>query len=591
MTPKENMARTSPHREKDKELDDLRHRMRHSAAHVMADAVVQLFPEAKLGIGPPIENGFYYDFQVSRPFTPEDLERIEALMKETISGDASFQKETIGRQASTKFFSHQPFKLELIDEIPPEEPLSTYSHNRFVDLCEGPHVESTGKIAAMKLLSVAGAYWRGDEKRPMLQRIYGTAFESDEALENYLKLLEEAEKRDHRKLGRQLDLFSVHDEVGPGLIIWHPKGGRVRNIIQDYWQELHYRRGYEVVYSPHIGRSRLWQTSGHLEFYSESMYSPIDVDGQEYYVKPMNCPFHIMIYRSALRSYRELPIRYAELGTVYRYERSGVLHGLMRVRGFTQDDAHIFCRPDQVEEEVLGVLDLTFEMLDSFGFADYSISLSTRPDKFVGEVEMWEHATRSLDNALDTRGLEYDMDEGGGAFYGPKIDVKIKDALGRAWQCTTVQFDFNLPERFDLIYQDSDGSRQRPYMVHRAIMGSLERFLGVLLEHYGGAFPLWLAPIQATVIPIADRHIDYAERVKETLKEHGLRVDVDSRKERMALKIRDAQLQKVPYMLVVGDKEREQGTVSVRLRNEEDLGPVSLPSLLERLVEELKGKQ
>ena len=591
MTPKENMARTSPHREKDKELDDLRHRMRHSAAHVMADAVVQLFPEAKLGIGPPIENGFYYDFQVSRPFTPEDLERIEALMKETISGDASFQKETIGRQASTKFFSHQPFKLELIDEIPPEEPLSTYSHNRFVDLCEGPHVESTGKIAAMKLLSVAGAYWRGDEKRPMLQRIYGTAFESDEALENYLKLLEEAEKRDHRKLGRQLDLFSVHDEVGPGLIIWHPKGGRVRNIIQDYWQELHYRRGYEVVYSPHIGRSRLWQTSGHLEFYSESMYSPIDVDGQEYYVKPMNCPFHIMIYRSALRSYRELPIRYAELGTVYRYERSGVLHGLMRVRGFTQDDAHIFCRPDQVEEEVLGVLDLTFEMLDSFGFADYSISLSTRPDKFVGEVEMWEHATRSLDNALDTRGLEYDMDEGGGAFYGPKIDVKIKDALGRAWQCTTVQFDFNLPERFDLIYQDSDGSRQRPYMVHRAIMGSLERFLGVLLEHYGGAFPLWLAPIQATVIPIADRHIDYAERVKETLKEHGLRVDVDSRKERMALKIRDAQLQKVPYMLVVGDKEREQGTVSVRLRNEEDLGPVSLLSLLERLVEELKGKQ
>ena len=591
MNPKENMARTSPHREKDKELDDLRHRMRHSAAHVMADAVVQLFPEAKLGIGPPIENGFYYDFQVSRPFTPEDLERIEALMKETISGDASFQKETIGRQASTKFFSHQPFKLELIDEIPPEEPLSTYSHNRFVDLCEGPHVESTGKIAAMKLLSVAGAYWRGDEKRPMLQRIYGTAFESDEALENYLKLLEEAEKRDHRKLGRQLDLFSVHDEVGPGLIIWHPKGGRVRNIIQDYWQELHYRRGYEVVYSPHIGRSRLWQTSGHLEFYSESMYSPIDVDGQEYYVKPMNCPFHIMIYRSALRSYRELPIRYAELGTVYRYERSGVLHGLMRVRGFTQDDAHIFCRPDQVEEEVLGVLDLTFEMLDSFGFADYSISLSTRPDKFVGEVEMWEHATRSLGNALDTRGLEYDMDEGGGAFYGPKIDVKIKDALGRAWQCTTVQFDFNLPERFDLIYQDSDGSRQRPYMVHRAIMGSLERFLGVLLEHYGGAFPLWLAPIQATVIPIADRHIDYAERVKETLKEHGLRVDVDSRKERMALKIRDAQLQKVPYMLVVGDKEREQGTVSVRLRNEEDLGPVSLPSLLERLVEELKGKQ
>ena len=465
----------------------------------------------------------------------------------------------------------------------PMRPLSTYSHGRFVDLCQGPHVESTGKIPAFKLMTVAGAYWRGDEKRPMLQRIYGTAFESGNALEEYMKLLEEAEKRDHRRLGRQLDLFSVHEDVGPGLIIWHPKGGRVRTIIQDYWQELHYRRGYDVVYSPHIGRSHLWQTSGHLDFYSESMYSPMDIDGQEYYMKPMNCPFHIMIYGSALRSYRELPLRYAELGTVYRYERSGVLHGLMRVRGFTQDDAHIFCRPDQVEEEVLGVLDLTFELLDTFGFTNYEISLSTRPEKFVGEPEMWEHATQSLSQALAARDLDYDVDEGGGAFYGPKIDVKIKDALGREWQCTTVQFDFNLPERFDLTFQGSDGGQHRPYMVHRAIMGSMERFLGVLIEHYGGAFPLWLAPVQAIVIPIADRHLDYAFQVKNSLGSHGFRVEVDSRKERMNQKIRGAQLQKVPYMLVVGDEEMGQDTVSVRLRSEENLGAVALSSLLEML--------
>ena len=582
--------RDSQGKEQTQELVAMRQRLRHSAAHVMADAVLQLFPEAKIGIGPPTDDGFYYDFEVSRPFTPEDLERIEAIMRERIAGDFPFQKEIIDRDDARELLGEQPYKLELIDDIPPEESISTYRHSEFVDLCQGPHVESTGKIAAFTLQTVAGAYWRGDENRPMLQRIYGTAFETASALEEHLKLLEEAEKRDHRRLGRQLDLFSVHEEVGPGLVIWHPKGGRVRAIVEDYWRELHYRWGYDLVYSPHVGRSRLWQTSGHLDFYSEGMYSPMDVDGQEYYMKPMNCPFHIMIYRSDLRSYRDLPLRYGELGTVYRYERSGVLHGLMRVRGFTQDDAHIFCRPDQVEDEVLGVLDLTFELLDAFGFTDYEIFLSTRPEKFVGDLEMWEHATRSLAHALDTRELDYDVDEGGGAFYGPKIDIKIRDALGRSWQCTTVQFDFNLPERFDLTFQGSDGEQHRPYMVHRAIIGSMERFLGVLIEHYGGAFPLWLAPVQAVVIPIADRHVDYALQVKDALSGRGFRPEVDSRKERMNLKIREAQMQKVPYMLVVGDQEMDQDTVSVRLRSEENLGPITLSSLLDRMKDDLGSR-
>ena len=583
-------SRTGSDKGADQDLAALRYRMRHSAAHVMADAVMQLFPEAKIGIGPPTDEGFYYDFQVSRPFTPDDLERIEARMRETVSGASPLEKEVISREQARELFGSQPYKLELIDGIPTDEPLSTYCHGGFVDLCQGPHVESTGKIPAFKLLTVAGAYWRGDENRTMLQRIYGTAFESTTALEEYLKLLEEAEKRDHRRLGRQLDLFSIHEDVGPGLIIWHPKGGRVRTIIQDYWQELHDKHNYHVVYSPHVGRSRLWRTSGHLDFYSESMYPPMDIEGQEYYLKPMNCPFHIMIYRSALRSYRELPIRYAELGTVYRYERSGVLHGLMRVRGFTQDDAHIFCSPDQVEDEVLGVLDLTFELLDTFGFTDYAISLSSRPEKYVGEPDMWDHATQSLARALEVRNLDYDMDEGGGAFYGPKIDIKIKDALGREWQCTTVQFDFNLPERFDLNFQGSDGGQHRPYMVHRAILGSIERFLGILVEHYAGAFPLWLAPVQAVVIPIADRHIDYALQTKEVLRSQGFRVEVDARGERMNLKIRDAQLQKVPYMLIVGDAEMAEGSVSVRLRSEENLGSMALSGLIERLGEELASK-
>ncbi len=563
-----------------------RHRMRHSAAHVMADAVLKLFPEAKIAIGPPTQDGFYYDFDVSRPFTPEDLEQIEGLMRESISGAYPFEREELDAAAARAMFAGQPYKLEIIEGLEDAETLSIYRHNGFVDLCQGPHVENTAQIAAVKLLTVAGAYWRGDERRPMLQRIYGTAFESGDELEAHLSRLEEAERRDHRTLGRQLGLYSVHDEIGPGLIVWHPNGGRVRSIIEDYWKNLHYRLGYEVVYSPHIGRAALWETSGHLDFYRESMYSSMDVDEQEYFLKPMNCPFHIAIYRSALRSYRELPLRFAELGTVYRYERSGALHGLMRVRGFTQDDAHIFCRPEQVEEEVGGVLDLTFELLRDFGFSEYSIALSTRPEKFVGEEEMWDHATASLQGALARKGLPYNVDEGGGAFYGPKIDIHITDALGRAWQCTTVQFDFNLPERFDLTYQDDQGGRQRPYMVHRAILGSMERFLGVLIEHYGGAFPLWLAPVQAVVIPIADRHHEYAAGVRDTLGASGLRVDVDDRNERMNLKIRNAQMMKVPYMLVVGDREMEAGAVAVRQRDGEDLGAMPVGEFQELLADE-----
>ena len=572
------------------ELEDLRHRMRHSAAHVMADAVLKLFPEAKMGIGPPTQDGFYYDFDVARPFTPEDVAEIEKLVHETVARGFPFRREELTRDQAKDLFADQPYKLEIIDAIPDAETLSIYRHGDFVDLCQGPHLESTGDIPAVKLLNVAGAYWRGDERRPMLQRIYGTAFENREELDGHLARLEEAERRDHRTLGRQLGLFSTHDEIGPGLIVWHPKGGILRSLIEDYWRDIHFRRGYNIVYSPHIGRSNLWRTSGHLDFYQENMYAPMELDEQEYFLKPMNCPFHIMIYRSSLRSYRELPLRIGELGTVYRYERSGVMHGLMRVRGFTQDDAHIFCMPEQVEAEVGGVLDLTFEILQTFGFSDYQISLSTLPEKYVGDLEMWEHATASLEKALDERGLPHDVEEGGGAFYGPKIDIKIKDALGRDWQCTTVQFDFNLPERFDLTFQDNEGNRRRPYMVHRAILGSLERFFGVLIEHYAGAFPLWLAPTQAVVIPIADRHQDYARQVQEQLQTRGFRAEVDDRGERMNLKIRNAQLQKVPYMLVVGDREQEQGAVAVRQRERGDLGAMPVADLLERMEEEVQAR-
>ena len=569
--------------------EQLRHRMRHSAAHVMADAVLRLFPEAKMGIGPPTQDGFYYDFEVSRPFTPEDLESIQEIMINTISETLPFTREEITREEALSLFSDQPYKLEIIDAISDDEALSIYRHGNFIDLCQGPHIENTQDITAMKLLNVAGAYWRGDETRPMLQRIYGTAFESQDYLSDHLNRLEEAEKRDHRILGRQLDLFTIHEEIGPGLIVWHPKGGVIRTKLEDYWRNIHYQHGYKIVYSPHIGRSQLWETSGHLDFYQEGMYAPVEVDEQQYYLKPMNCPFHIMIYKSDLHSYRELPLRIAELGTVYRYERSGVLHGLMRVRGFTQDDAHIFCLPEQVESEVGNVLGLTFELLEAFGFKEYSISLSTRPAKYVGDLDMWDHATQSLRNALVARGLEYDIDDGGGAFYGPKIDIKITDALGRAWQCTTVQFDFNLPERFDLTFQNAEGGRSRPYMVHRAILGSLERFIGVLIEHYAGAFPLWLSPVQAVIIPIADRHIEYAEQIQNKLVNQGYRVEVDSRSERMNLKIRNAQLQKIPYMLIVGDKELEQETASVRLRSGTGMGAMPLSDLISHMDQDLES--
>jgi threonyl-tRNA synthetase len=569
--------------------EDRLYRMRHSASHIMAEAVLSMFPETRFAIGPPIENGFYYDFELPRSVTMDDLPIIEERMRQSIAADRPFAHSRVPKEEARRLFAGQPYKLELIDGIEDEE-VSLYRHGSFLDLCEGPHVESTGQVKAFKLTGIAGAYWRGDERNPMLQRVYGALFETEEELDAYLHRLEEAQRRDHRRLGRELDLFSFHEEFGPGLVYWHPKGGRVRTIIEDLWRQEHYAAGYELVYSPHIGKSTLWQTSGHLGFYQESMYSPMDVDGQEYYIKPMNCPFHIQMYRSSTRSYRDLPMRLAELGTVYRYERSGVLHGLMRVRGFTQDDAHIFCRPDQVEDEIVRCVDFALFFLRTFGFQDFQVYLSTRPDKYVGTVEDWEMAEDALRRAIEAAKLPYEVDEGGGVFYGPKIDIKIKDVLGRDWQCTTVQFDFNMPERFDLAFVGDDGRERRPYMVHRALLGSMERFLGVLIEHYGGAFPLWLAPVQATVIPIADRHVEYARRVADDLRAEGLRVEVDERGERMQAKIRDAQLQKVPYMLVVGDKEMEAAAAALRCRSGEDLGLMPLFQVIDRLKDEVANR-
>ena len=520
-----------------KDLAELRKRIRHSASHVMADVVTQMYPEAKLAIGPPTEDGFYYDFLVDEPFSDDDLKRIEKRMKKAIQRNLTFEFNEYPRNDALEMNADEPLKLEIINEIPEDEAITTYKHGEFEDLCAGPHVESTGKIPAFKLLSVAGAYWRGDENRQMLQRIYGTAFESKEALDEHLHRLEEAKKRDHRLLGRELDLFSIHEETGPGLIIWHPKGARVRGLVEDFWRQEHYKWGYELVYSPHIGRSTLWETSGHLEFFKENMFENMDMDGQDYYLKPMNCPFHIMYYKTALHSYRDLPMRIGEIGTVYRYERGGVLHGLTRVRGMTQDDAHIFCRPDQVEDEVDGVLDLTFHLLRSFGLNEYEVMLSTRPEEAVGDEERWDFATESLSKTLENRGIDFGIDEGGGAFYGPKIDINIRDAIGREWQCTTVQFDFNLPERFGLTYIGDDGAEHQPYMVHRALLGSMERFMGVLIEHYGGAFPVWLAPVQAEIIPISDRHNEFATEVESRLASSGLRAHADLRNERMNAKI------------------------------------------------------
>jgi threonyl-tRNA synthetase len=566
--------------------------LRHSTSHVMAEAVLGMFPNAKLAIGPSIEDGFYYDFDLPRSLTPEDLEQIESRMKGIVKGDHPFVRQDISREEALEQFSDQPYKLELIQEMGAEETISTYTHHTFTDLCRGPHLERTGQIdrRAFKLLSVAGAYWRGDESRPMLQRIYGTVWPSKGELQAHLQRLEEMEKRDHRRLMRELDLMSLHEEAGAGLAHWHPMGGRIRRVIEEYWYNRHYEGGYEIVYSPHIGKGQLWETSGHLDFFREGMYSPMDIEGLEYFIKPMNCPFHNLIYRTRTRSYRDLPLRWAELGTVYRYERSGVLHGLLRVRGFTQDDAHIFCTPDQIEDEITEVLRFSLNMWRDFGFEDIEVYLSTRPDKAVGELERWEQATEALRRAIAAQGLSYEVDEGAGVFYGPKIDLKIRDAMGRQWQMTTIQFDFNEPERFDLTYVGPDGQSHRPYMVHRALLGALERFFGILIEHYGGAFPVWLAPVQAMMVPIADRHNDYARHVAQELRSAGLRVEVDDSDDRMGAKIRNAQLQKIPYMLVVGDREEQDGTVSVRLRTEEDLGPQPLGDLKARVLDVVSAK-
>ena len=554
--------------------------MRHSASHVMAEAVQSIFPDTKFGIGPAIADGFYYDFDLPRALNPDDLPLIENKMKEIIALDSPFTRKEVTKEEARKIFAAQPYKLELIDELP-DEKVSLYQQGSFLDLCRGPHVNSTGEIKAFKLINIAGAYWRGDEHRPMLQRIYGVAFSTQEALDEHLKRLEEAARRDHRKLGRELDLFSVQDEFGPGLVLWHPKGAIIRRVIEDFWKDEHVKRGYEIVYTPHLARMDLWRTSGHLEFYQDYLYSPIDVEGRKYILKPMNCLGHILIYKTRLRSYRELPIRYAELGTVYRYERSGVLHGLSRVRGFTQDDAHIFCRLDQLEDEIVSVLDLALFMIDTFGFRNYQLLLSTRPEKYAGTVQAWDEATATLRRALERSGLDYEVDPGEGVFYGPKIDIKFESALGKAWQGPTIQVDFNLPPRFEVTYIGEDGQEHLVVMVHRTVLGSMERFLATLLEHYGGAFPVWLAPVQVKVIPVADRHIDYAHKLEAQLKSEGIRAEVDARAERINPKIRQAQLEKIPYMLVVGDKEVETDTVSIRLRTGKQIAAQSPDSFKE----------
>ena len=580
------------------------YRIRHSTAHVMAEAVLELFPDAQIAIGPAIEDGFYYDFDLPRPLTPDDLQEIEKRMKHLVKGNQAFVKEVVSADKAREIFKDQVYKLELIDglqsgnededgnPIEGSVEISTYTNDKFTDLCRGPHVENTREInpKAIKLLNVAGAYWRGDEKRPMLQRIYGTVWETPEELQEYLWKLEEAKKRDHRVLAKQLDLYSINEEVGAGLILWHPNGAKIRKITEQFWSEEHEKAGYDFVYTPHIGKAQLWETSGHLGFYKENMYSPMSVDEQDYFIKPMNCPFHLHIYNSRGRSYRDLPIRYAEEGTVYRYERSGVLHGLLRVRGFTQDDAHHFCRPDQMPEEIDFVLNFCLHILRSFGFTTFTAYLSTKPEKSVGEPEKWTEAEKALEEALKRANIPYKIDAGGGAFYGPKIDLKIKDAIGREWQLSTIQFDFNMSERFDITYIGEDGQPHRPYMIHRALLGSLERFFGVLIEHYAGAFPVWLSPKQAVIIPIADRHLDYAAEVQKQLKAAGMRVYVDDRSERMNAKIRDAQNQKIPYMLVVGDQEMEAGQVALRKRSGENPGAMAVGEFLHLAKEEIEQK-
>ncbi|MGI9559103.1 MAG: threonine--tRNA ligase [Thermodesulfobacteriota bacterium] len=559
--------------------------IRHTAAHVMAEAVQGLFPDVKVTIGPVIDNGFYYDFDAPTPFTPEDLEKIEEKMTEIVSENKPLARKTVSREDAVKTFSDmgENYKVEIIRDLPEGEDITIYEQGKWFDLCRGPHAPSTGAVKAFKLTSSAGAYWRGVETNPMLQRIYGTAFPDRKELKKHLAMLEEAKKRDHRKLGKELDLFSIRDDVGPGLVLWHPKGARVRGIIEDYWRKEHRKAGYDILYTPHLARLDLWKTSGHLDFYSESMFSPSQIDNADYQIKPMNCPFHILIYKSTVRSYRDLPLRWAEVGTVYRYERSGVLHGLLRVRGFSQDDAHIFCRPDQIADEVGDVIDLTLSFLKKFGFDDFEIFLSTRPDKFVGSEEDWESSTEAIKSVMEDKGLEYSIDEKGGAFYGPKIDLKIKDVLGRSWQCSTVQLDFNLPKRFDMAFAGEDNARHVPIMIHRAIFGSFERFFGILVEHYGGAFPLWLSPVQVRVATVGGEYAGYAQSVADALRGKGIRVEEDFRNEKLGYKVREAQVMKVPYLLVIGEKEAANSTVAPRKYGSESLNPMGIGEFIEVL--------
>ncbi len=565
--------------------------LRHTTSHILAQAVLHLFPSAKYAIGPSIENGFYYDFDLEHTFTPEDLKDIEEEMQRIIGQQLQVERRDIPKSDAIKLFESlgQTYKVELLNEIDGEV-VSVYSQGDFVDLCRGPHLPSTGYAKHFKLLSVAGAYWRGDEKNKMLQRIYGTAFGDEKSLLEYLNFLEEAKKRDHRKLGRELDLFSINEDLGPGLILWHPKGAIMRKIIEDFWRDEHIKRGYFFVNTPHIARVDVWKTSGHWDFYRENMFSPMEVDKGSYMVKPMNCPFHIMIYKSKMRSYRDLPLRLAELGTVYRYERAGVLHGLLRVRGFTQDDAHLFVPPDKLEEEIIGVVEFARFMIESFGFKKYNIYLSTRPEKYVGTIENWDLATSALKTALEMLKMDYKVDPGEGVFYGPKIDIKLIDSIGREWQGPTIQVDFNLPERFDVTYVGEDGKEHRPIMIHRVVLGSMERFFGTLIEQYAGAFPVWIAPVQVRIVPIADRHLEYARKVYNKLFEKGIRVEIDSRSEKMNAKVRDAEMEKIPYVLIVGDKEQNSGSVSVRRRKVGDIGALSLESFVEKILSEVSER-
>jgi threonyl-tRNA synthetase len=565
----------------------------HSSSHLMAHAVQDIFPEAKFGVGPAIDAGFYYDVDINTQLSEDHLKLIEDKMIALSKSDTRFEREELSQQEAIEFFKVKgdQYKVELLSEMDEtKEKISIYKEGTFIDLCRGPHLPNPGKIKFVKLLNISGSYWRGDEKNKQLQRIYGITFPKKKMLDDYLFMLEEAKKRDHRKLGKSMDLFSVHEEAGAGLIYWHPKGSRIRLEVEDFWRKAHLENGYELLYSPHMGKSWLWETSGHLGFYKDSMYAGMKVDDQDYYIKPMNCPFHIMIYKTHLRSYRDLPLRWAELGTVYRYEKSGALHGLLRVRGFTQDDAHIFCTDDQMESEIIEVIRFAKYVLGSFGFTEMNYYLSTMPEKAVGEPELWHKAEDSLRKALEKENLSFEVDEGGGAFYGPKIDIKIKDALGREWQLSTIQFDFNLPERFGMTYIGEDGKEHRPFMVHRALLGSIERFFGILIEHYAGEFPLWLAPTQVAIVPISQNYIEYASSVAKELRKAGIRYEVDERNEKIGYKIRDWEMQKVAYMLIVGEKEQEAKAVSVRKHKEGDQGSLALSEFIDKIASEIKNK-